>query len=79
MIRVSGSIGEVLYLTAMSKQRLHANGDTFGQIQVEFNHTQSDGSTSNPASNTKMKTVHRPVRARRSRPFFQRIPKQSIP
>ena len=24
-------------------------------------------------------TVHRPVRARRSRPFFQRIPKQSIP
>ena len=24
-------------------------------------------------------TVHHPVRARRSRPFFQRIPKQSIP
>ena len=25
-----------------------------------------------------IRTVHRPVRARRSRPFFQRIPKQSI-
>ena len=38
---------------------------------------QHSNSTNNPPNKT---TVHPPVRARRSRPFFfQRIPKQSIP